>query len=647
MKRSETPVARSGEGAKQTRPASVNEIVAPVGDPAERDADRAAAAVWQRGRADAGGAAWAGASARETTTALLVDDDRDVAHGQMRRSAFLAALRSEVCGAVDAALKGTGRDSQGCPWVDHWFGYYEGRSAAEVERSLRRYAPESVGAESARSCIPIVTGRVRRSAETYARTGEVGGVPDDLPANAMPGGDVLAPFGGMFFKARPGGARQADPVSVRDELGDGRSIPGHVRAPMESAFGASFAGVRLHDDETGAALSNRLNARAFTVGEHVAFGRGEFRPGTVGGDALIAHELAHVAQQGATASPHAAKSDEPLEQDADRSAATAVSSLWDPARRMAGKVRGNAMPAIRSGLTLSRCGKSPREKEIERLGDVEWAFLEKKRKDEEERLKKQAEEDAKKKGVAPPATAPKVDLADITKKAQEKDSLPSSPTTEWDDVVDKPAWRKKATDAWAKVVASLKGHELEPHLKGVTFMFVPERAFTEGFYAKFSPADTALLVGMSWVRFAEADPKNVWENIAHEVAAHRAYGRTYSEDIMKSVVDKLPADKAKGFVGDERKFFEAYSYPETEIFAALWQRRYRMPLSGGEVPSGGIHPDDNINLRLNVMKSNLAPEVWQAVLKQLKTRVDATPEILERDKKLFVERVKAVMGWDL
>jgi hypothetical protein len=424
---------------------------------------------------------------------------------------------------------------------------------------------------------------------------------------------------------------------------------------MESAFGTSFAGVRLHDDETGAQLSDRLNARAFTVGEHVAFGRGEFRPGTVAGDALIAHELAHVAQQGPTTVPSSSKSQGPLEEDADRSAATAVSSLWSPAGRLAGKVRGNVMPAIRSGLTLSRCGKtepkvpgkSARELEIERLGDVEWAFLEKKRKDEEDRLKKEAEEEAKKKGLAPPVTAPKVELSDITKKAGEKDSLPSSPTKEWDDVVDKPAWEKKATDVWAKVVASLKGHELEPHLKGVTFMFVPERAFKEGFYAKFAPANTALLVGMSWVRFAEADPKNVWENIAHEVAAHRAYGRTYSEDIMKAVVDKLPADQAKAFVGDPRKFFEAYSYPETEIFAALWQRRYRMPLSGGEVPSGGLHPDQNIDLRLNVMKSNLAPEVWQAVLKHLKTRVDATPEILDRDKKFLVDRVKAVMGWDL
>src|SRR5688572_10413765 len=111
MKRSETPARRSGEGAQQTRSASVKKTAAPVADPADREADRMAAAVGQRGRADAAGPGWAGASTGETTTAtaLLVDDDRDVAHGQMRRSEFLAALRAEVCGAVDAALKGTGR----------------------------------------------------------------------------------------------------------------------------------------------------------------------------------------------------------------------------------------------------------------------------------------------------------------------------------------------------------------------------------------------------------------------------------------------------------------------------------------------------------------------------------------------------------
>jgi len=104
-------------------------------------------------------------------------------------------------------------------------------------------------------------------------------------------------------------------------------------------------------------LSERLNARAFTVGQHVAFGPGEFRPGTIAGDALIAHELAHVVQQGgaSAAAPlgKSAESSGPLEADADRSATAAVSSLWSQGATFGARV----LPAIRSGLRLSRCSK--------------------------------------------------------------------------------------------------------------------------------------------------------------------------------------------------------------------------------------------------------------------------------------------------
>jgi hypothetical protein len=47
------------------------------------------------------------------------------------------------------------------------------------------------------------------------------------------------------------------------------------------------------------------------------------------------------------------------------------------------------------------------------------------------------------------------------------------------------------------------------------------------------------------------------------------------------------------------------------------------------------------------MKKALHPEVALAVLRELKRRVDANDQILERDKKYFVSRVKAILGHDL
>ena len=92
-----------------------------------------------------------------------------------------------------------------------------------------------------------------------------------------------------------------DPVVVQSQLGRGQPLDTQVKSSMEEAFGQDFSQVQTHTDAPAARLSTGLNARAFAVGNHVAFADGEYQPGTPTGDALIAHELAHVTQQqGAT-----------------------------------------------------------------------------------------------------------------------------------------------------------------------------------------------------------------------------------------------------------------------------------------------------------------------------------------------------------
>ena len=71
-----------------------------------------------------------------------------------------------------------------------------------------------------------------------------------------------------------------------------------LRGFMEPHFRADFSKVRVHTDARAAQLSEGLNARAFTVGNHIYFGAGEYAPNTDQGKELIAHELTHVVQQG-------------------------------------------------------------------------------------------------------------------------------------------------------------------------------------------------------------------------------------------------------------------------------------------------------------------------------------------------------------
>jgi hypothetical protein len=69
---------------------------------------------------------------------------------------------------------------------------------------------------------------------------------------------------------------------------------------MESALGHDFGRVRVHAEARAAKAAATVGAEAFTVGQHVVFGEGNWRPGTPSGERLLAHELVHVMQQAAS-----------------------------------------------------------------------------------------------------------------------------------------------------------------------------------------------------------------------------------------------------------------------------------------------------------------------------------------------------------
>src|SRR5262249_40716593 len=75
-------------------------------------------------------------------------------------------------------------------------------------------------------------------------------------------------------------------------------LPASERAFFEPRFGHDFSGVRVYSSESAARVAGELNARAFTRGRDIVFGAGQYAPGTATGRRLIAHELAHVVQQG-------------------------------------------------------------------------------------------------------------------------------------------------------------------------------------------------------------------------------------------------------------------------------------------------------------------------------------------------------------
>jgi hypothetical protein len=79
-------------------------------------------------------------------------------------------------------------------------------------------------------------------------------------------------------------------------------LPTTVRAFFEPRLGYNLSHVRVHMDPYAA---EAVQARAFTFGQHIVFGQGQYVPDTSEGQRLLAHELAHVIQQGAMSHPAA------------------------------------------------------------------------------------------------------------------------------------------------------------------------------------------------------------------------------------------------------------------------------------------------------------------------------------------------------
>ncbi|NTX50024.1 DUF4157 domain-containing protein [Myxococcus sp. CA039A] len=107
------------------------------------------------------------------------------------------------------------------------------------------------------------------------------------------------PEGTLQRKADSGATAPApDLQSQLSGSSGGQQLPTALGGQLGASMGTPFDRVRIHTDDHAARMNSSLGARAFTHGTHIYFNQGEYNPGTRAGRHLLAHELAHVAQQG-------------------------------------------------------------------------------------------------------------------------------------------------------------------------------------------------------------------------------------------------------------------------------------------------------------------------------------------------------------
>ena len=146
--------------------------------------------------------------------------------------------------------------------------------------------------------------------------------------------------------------------------GAGRSLDGAGQR-VAQAMGGELADVRIHTDDAAADLTGDLAAAAVTIGNDIAFAPGTYAPGSPAGDALLAHELAHVQQQRGAPEPQPqARSELPiagddLEADADDAAAGAMVALYgapDERTAAAAGAPPSLLSQLRSGVKRAARG---------------------------------------------------------------------------------------------------------------------------------------------------------------------------------------------------------------------------------------------------------------------------------------------------
>lgn len=102
----------------------------------------------------------------------------------------------------------------------------------------------------------------------------------------------------LLQRSAIGSAPKTVPPIVHEVLqSPGQPLDATTRECMESRFGHDFSLVRVHNGSKAAESAQAVNARAYTIGEDVVFGSGQYQPELVSGQQLLAHELTHVVQR--------------------------------------------------------------------------------------------------------------------------------------------------------------------------------------------------------------------------------------------------------------------------------------------------------------------------------------------------------------
>jgi hypothetical protein len=203
--------------------------------------------------------------------------------------------------------QGTTRTISGAPLLqrkcacgNHTTAGAECTECRKSENNLQReHGNQNVsGAAFPLSGVPVMQAKLAVGASIDPLELEADRIADQVlaaPANPAFG---TAPLRIQRFTGQSTAHTDMAPGSVDRVLaGPGSRLTPPLQQDMEQRFGHDFSNVRVHSGSAAEQSARDVNANAYTAGNNIVFGAGQFAPETHGGRRLIAHELTHVVQQ--------------------------------------------------------------------------------------------------------------------------------------------------------------------------------------------------------------------------------------------------------------------------------------------------------------------------------------------------------------
>jgi len=83
---------------------------------------------------------------------------------------------------------------------------------------------------------------------------------------------------------------------VQSLNGNGHALPVEANQFFSEKMDYDFSNVKIHTGKEAAQSAKEVNAKAYTLGEHIVFNDGQYNTKSTEGKKLMAHELAHVIQ---------------------------------------------------------------------------------------------------------------------------------------------------------------------------------------------------------------------------------------------------------------------------------------------------------------------------------------------------------------